>query len=59
MEILDLETIRKQLDDRSLYKVSDRTGIHYNTLLKIRDGENANPSYKTVLTLSKYLGGAQ
>lgn len=53
--MLTLEQIREQLKDRRLQVVADATGVHYNTLLDIRDNENANPRYSTLIQISNYL----
>lgn len=53
--MLTLQQVRKSLSDRQLSKVSKATGIHYNTLREIRDNPDANPTYKVLSALSKYL----
>ncbi len=55
--MLDLTRIRERLLYSNLYKVSEHTGVHRNTLSAIRLGKNANPSYVTVKTLSDYFLG--
>lgn len=55
--MLDLSQIREALLYSNLYRVSNHTGVHRNTLSAIRLGKNANPSYATVKTLSDYLLG--
>ncbi len=52
--MLTLDQIRKALRDRRLAKVAESTGLHYNTILEIRDNPNANPTYKVLLALSTY-----
>jgi len=49
------EEMQKALEDRRLAVVSRETGIHYNTLRSIRDGDNKNPSYRVAKLLSDYL----
>lgn len=49
------EEMQKALEDRRLAVVSRETGIHYNTLRSIRDGDNKNPSYRVARLLSDYL----
>lgn len=49
------EEMQKALEDRRLPVVSRETGIHYNTLKNIRDGDNKNPSYRVARLLSDYL----
>jgi len=60
--MLTLGKIKELLKDRRLQVVAQATGLHYNTLLEIRDDPTANPSYRTILALSNYLqqsiGGA-
>ena len=53
--MLTPEQIRARLQDRVMTKVSKETGIHYNTLLRFRDGHTESPSYKMVARLSEYL----
>jgi len=55
--VLNLDQIRKALDDRNMDKVAERTGIHRNTISAIRAGSNQNPTYATLKTLSDYLSG--
>jgi len=52
---MTLEQIRQGLKDRRLDKVSEATGIHYNTIRYIRDNESANPTYRVMVALSDYL----
>ena len=57
--MLTLRQIRELLQDRRLQVVAQATGLHYNTLLEIRNDPTANPSYRTIAALSNYLlGGA-
>lgn len=53
--MLTLEEIRKALKMRSLTSVSTQTGINRNTLSRLRNGHDENPTLKTMLTLSEYL----
>lgn len=53
--MMTLEQIRHALYDRMPMKVSDATGIHYNTIRKVRDDPNANPTHKVLQALSDYL----
>jgi len=55
--MLTLGQIRELLDDRKLDVVSEKTGLHRNTLAAIRDGRNDNPTLKTIEALSDYLAG--
>jgi hypothetical protein len=36
-------------------KVAEATGVHYNTIRKVRDDLNANPTHKVLQALSDYL----
>lgn len=52
--MLDLETIRKLLKDRRIDVVATETGLHVNTISKVK-AENSNPTYKTLKAVSDYL----
>lgn len=52
---MTLEDIRQALKDRRINKVSLATGLHQNTITKIRDGVSKDPSNSTVELLRKYL----
>lgn len=51
---MNIHEIRKQLQDRRLSVVQEKTGLHYNTLKSIRDSDNANPTLRTIQALSDY-----
>lgn len=51
-----LEQIRETLRDRVTRKVAAATGVHPATIRNIKNGTNANPSYKVLAKLAKYLG---
>lgn len=53
--MLTLEQLKQALKDRRPGMVADATGLHFNTIRQIRDGENANPTYKVIKALSDYL----
>ena len=55
--MLTLEEIKDALRDRRLDIVSEKTGIHRATISRIRNDENANPTYAVIKTLSDYLRG--
>jgi transposase-like protein len=55
--IMELAEIVAALQDRNLVKVSQATGIHWNTLHKWKQGHTEDPKISTVVTLSKYLQG--
>lgn len=54
--MLEIEEIRRQLQDRYPKKVADACGISKFTVMRIRDGKN-QPSYRTAMRLSNYLEG--
>jgi len=54
-EMLTLEKIKSELADRQPGKVAKATGLHYNTIRKVRDNPDANPSYRVIVALSEYL----
>ena len=56
---MTLEEIRKALKDRRLSIISRATGLHSNTLAKIRDGVTLDPGHNTVLLLGDYLKGEE
>ena len=56
--MLTIDEIKKQLADRRLTVVAERTGLHYNTLKLIRDGKG-NPTYSTLKIISDYLQGGE
>jgi hypothetical protein len=53
--MMTLEQIRQALSDRMPAKVSEATGVHYNTIRQVRDNPEANPTYKVIKALSDYL----
>lgn len=52
--MLTLNDIRKRLQDRNIQAVSRNTGLHFNTLHRIKRGDSM-PSYATLERLSAYL----
>ena len=52
---LSLDVIRACLQDRKLRQVAKATGLHYNTLWKIRQGRAKRPSADVIFRLSWYL----
>jgi len=52
--MLTLPQIKQALMDRRPGIVAEATGLHINTILKIRDDENANPTYRIMEALSGY-----
>ncbi len=55
--MLTLEQIQEALKDRRPSMVADATGLHLNTVIGVRDNQNANPTYKVLKALSDYLTG--
>jgi len=53
--MLTLEQITTALQDRNWKRVSEGSGVEYQTVRKIARGFPGNPSYQTVLKLSEYL----
>jgi hypothetical protein len=56
--MLTLDQIKRSLSDRRLNVVSEKTGLHVNTIANIRDGKSA-PTYYAVQKLSDYLEGTK
>jgi len=52
--MLTIEQIYELLQDRAVPVVAERTDIHYNTVLNIKNGTNKNPSYEVIKKLSDY-----
>lgn len=52
--ILTIKQIRHLLQDRRLEVVANACGLHYNTVLYIRDTDQRNVGYKTLEKLSAY-----
>lgn len=52
--MMDLDQIKERLRDRKIHAVSEATGLHRNTLTYIRDSDGANPSKRTLASLSAY-----
>lgn len=52
--LLTVEQIKRKLADRRLEIVANSTGLHYNTLLYIRDSKQTNVKYETLEKLSAY-----
>lgn len=57
--MLTLGEIIKRLHHRKLDVVSRATHLHKNSIARIRDGKNANPTLSTMLSLSAYLESNQ
>lgn len=50
---MTVEQIRHELQDRQAMAVARATGLHFNTVRRVRDG--ANPSPETRQALASYL----
>jgi len=56
--MLSLEEIQKQLEDRNLKTISNRIGLSYMTIWKVKTGgKYDNFSYETIKKISDYLEG--
>ena len=55
--MLTLEEIKGKLADRRLDAVALATGLHVNSIARIRDGRNLNPKHSTLAALSAYFEG--
>ena len=53
--MLTLDQIRSALRDRRIDIIADATGLHRNTISKVRDNPNSNPSLRVMKALSDYL----
>ena len=58
-KMLTLDEIRKRLQDRRLDVVALATGLHANSIARIRDAANLDPKYSTIHALSTYLEAQQ
>jgi len=50
-----LEQVVDALRTANLSYLVRVTGLHYNTIRRIKTGENKNPTHHTIQTLSKHL----
>lgn len=53
--MLTFQEIRERLQDRRLDAVAEATGLHPNSIARIRDGKNNDPKHSTLAALSAYL----
>ena len=58
-DILPLDLIRKCLNHKRLYAVSESTNISYPTLKKLLDGVERNYTTGTLRAASKYIAESQ
>lgn len=52
---MTLEQIRHELQDRQATAVARATGLHFNTIRRIRDGEVRQPNPETRNAIASYL----
>lgn len=55
--MMTLEAVRAALFDRRLKTVAEQTGLSYDTIWRVRAGEDKRVSYDVVKRLSDYLSG--
>jgi len=55
--MMTLDEIRAALTDRNARRVAQRTGLSYNTVIRVRSDLNGDYSYRVLKTLSDYLTG--
>lgn len=55
--MLTIKEVRRALKQRCILEVERRTGIHRNTLYRLRDGTQS-PKAATIEALAKYLRAA-
>lgn len=53
--MLHLDEIRAQLQDRVAHVVADKTGLHRNTVTRVKSGAQLEVSTATLRKLSEYL----
>lgn len=52
--MLNPEQIKEKLKDRVVSVVAEETGLHPNTVRKLKEGKGKSPEYETVKKLSDY-----
>ena len=55
LDIMNIDKMKRLLSDRRLDVVSEATGVHVNTIARIRDGVTENPSHRSFEAIAKYL----
>lgn len=53
--MLSPEQVQEKLKDRIVKVVAENTGLHFNTVYKLKNGTSKSPSYETMETISDYL----
>ncbi len=51
----NLEQMRAALQDRKPEKVAEECGIHFNTIREIQKNPKANPTWRVMDAINKYL----
>ena len=57
--MMTIEQIRDLLADRKLNIIAEKTGIHYNTVRNIANGDGEGASYRTIRVLSDFFMDAK
>ncbi len=57
--MLTPEEIQEQMKDRLPKVVAEKTGLHFNTVYKLKNGTAKAPSYETMKIISDYLQGSE
>jgi hypothetical protein len=52
--LMTLEQLARHLSGKQLKLVAKKTGLHYNTLRKIRDDPAANPTLNVMRSLTEH-----
>lgn len=55
--MLTPDQIKEKLKDRVPGIVAKATGLHLNTIYKLKNGESIDPSYETMVKISAYFEG--
>lgn len=55
--LMTIMEIKKALHDRRPSMVAEKTGLHVNTIIKLRDDKNPNPTLDTLEKLTLYFMG--
>lgn len=53
--MLTLKDVAMRLQDRRVVKVAEATGLAYDTVRRVKNGDTKSVSYDTVKKLSDYL----
>ena len=55
--MLTPDQVKEKLKDRVPGIVAKATGLHLNTIYKLKNGESIDPSYETMAKISEYFEG--